>query len=223
MLKLDLHLHSHYSDDATGTPQELIKILQKKGLHGVSITDHNTIQGSLQALQNPPKNFIIIPGVEISTNHGHLIALNIKKDIPRHLSLEETIDHIHDANAIPIVPHLFRNMSGIKKNKLYTIKSKIPAIEVFNGCSLASTNIKTAKIAHHLNLGGTGGSDSHEPQYAGDAYTTIDTTDTRIDTILEEIIHKKTWGGGTIIPLTYRRDRMINAVKKFFYRGFKRI
>ncbi len=36
MLKLDLHIHSQYSEDGAGTPSEIVKILKKKGLkwHG---------------------------------------------------------------------------------------------------------------------------------------------------------------------------------------------
>ena len=62
MLKLDLHVHSKYSDDGMGTPREIIKSIQKLGLDGVSITDHNTVAGSLKALKIAPKDFIVIPG-----------------------------------------------------------------------------------------------------------------------------------------------------------------
>ena len=94
---------------------------------------------------------------------------------------------------------------------------------MFNGCSLPNTNLKTAMVAKRFNLGGTGGSDSHVPYFAGYAYTTIDTTDVSIDTILSEIERKKTWGEGTTMPLRYRQDRMILSIKQFFNRGFKRI
>ncbi len=223
MLKLDLHIHSQYSDDGQGSPKNIIKLLQKKGLHGMAITDHNTVEGSLKALKVAPKDFIVIPGVEISTKDGHIIALNVKEDIARNLSIEVTIDKIIDLGGLAIVPHLFRNMSGIKKEKLKKIHTKIPALEVYNSCSLPKTNIKTAKIAKDLNLGGTGGSDSHDLLYVGYAYTTVDTTDMDINTILSEIYKKKTWGEGILMPLSYRRDRMIKSLKQFFHRGFKRI
>jgi predicted metal-dependent phosphoesterase TrpH len=223
MLKLDLHIHSQYSDDGQGSPVKIIKSLQKKGLHGMAITDHNTIEGSLKALKVAPKDFIVIPGMEISTKDGHIIALNVTEDIVRNLSVEETIDYIIDLGGLAIAPHLFRNMSGIKKEKLKKIHAKIPAIEVYNSCSLPKTNIKTAKIAKDLNLGGTGGSDSHDVEYVGYAYTTVDTTDMNINTVLSEINKKKTWGEGTLMPLDYRRDRMIKSLKQFFNRGFKRI
>lgn len=156
MLKLDLHLHSYYSDDGIGAPEDFINVLQKRGLHGMALTDHNTIEGSLKAIAVAPKNFIVIPSVEITTLDGHLLALNVTKNIPRSLSVEEAVEHIIDVGGIPIVPHLFRLLSGIKKSNLQKIHSKLVAIEVFNACSLPKTNLKIARTAHALNLGGTG-------------------------------------------------------------------
>ena len=223
MLKLDLHIHSQYSEDATGSPKDIIKILQKKGLQGMAIADHNTVEGGLKALKVKPKEFIVIPGVEISTKDGHMLALNVTENIKRHLSVEETVEKIIDAGGLPVAPHLFRNMSGIKKEKLRNIRTKISAIEVFNSCSLPQTNLKTAKIAKEYGLGGTGGSDAHDPIYAGYAYTTVDNTDINIDSILSEINKKKTWGEGITMPLEYRQDRMMKSIKQFFQRGFRRI
>jgi len=223
MLKLDLHIHSQYSEDAQGTPKEIIRSLQKKGLQGMAITDHNNIKGGLKALEVAPKDFIVIPGIEISSHDGHIIALNVHENIPRGLSAEETVDKIIDLGGIPIIPHLFRSMSGIKKEKLKKIIDKISAIEVFNSCSVPQTNLKTAKIAKEYKLGGTGGSDSHHPDYVGYGYTIIDVNDYNVDSILSEIIAKKTWGEGKTLPLEYRNNRMVKSVKQFFTRGFKRI
>ena len=223
MLKLDLHIHSKYSEDGIGSPGEIIKLLQDKGLDGMAITDHNNIKGGLKAVKIAPKDFVVIPGIEISALEGHIIALNVKDNIPKKLSIEETIEKIIDAGGTPIIPHLFRSMSGIKKDNLQKIQKKISAIEVFNACSVPQSNLKTAKIAKKYKLGGTGGSDSHIPEYAGYGYTTVDTTDLKIDTIISEIEKKKTWGEGITLPLDYRRDRMIKSVRQFFQRGFKSI
>jgi len=223
MLKLDLHLHSEYSGDGMGSTEEIIKILKKKGLDGMAITDHNNIEGSLKALKIAHKDFLVIPGVEISTSDGHIIALNVRENVQRELSVEETVEKILDLGGIPIVPHLYRNMSGINKDNLMKIKSKISVIEVFNSCSVPLTNLKIAKLAKELNLGGTGGSDSHNPKYVGWGYTTIDTTDLNVDSIISEINKHKTWGEGETLPLSYRRDRMLYSIKQYFQRGFKRI
>ena len=223
MIKLDLHIHSQYSEDGKGSPKDIIKFLQKRGINGVAITDHNTVEGGLQALKVAPKGFIVIPGLEISTADGHVIGLNVKENIPRGLSVEETIEKIIDRGGTPIVPHLFRSMSGIKKENLKKIDKKVPAIEVFNACSTPQSNLKTAKIAKKYNLGGAGGSDSHNPKYAGYGYTIVETTDYNIDSIISMINKKKTWGEGTTMPLEYRRDRMVLSVRQFFQRGLKRI
>jgi len=223
MLKLDLHIHSQYSGDGTGTPKEIIKVLQQRGIQGMAITDHNSIKGSLKALEVAPKDFIVIPGVEISTLDGHIVALGIKKNIERELSVEETVEKIIDLGGIPVVVHLFRNMSGIKKNNLKEIHAKITTLEVFNSCSVPKSNLKSAKVAKEFNLGGTGGSDSHEPEYVGYGYTLVDTTEYSEDSVISFIKKKKTWGEGETLPLDYRRDRMLKSVKQFFQRGFKRI
>jgi predicted metal-dependent phosphoesterase TrpH len=223
MIKLDLHIHSQYSEDGIGSPKEIIKSLKKKGIQGMAITDHNAIKGSLKALKIAPKDFIVITGTEISTKDGHIVALNVKENIASRASVEETVEKIIESGGMPIVPHLYRNMSGLKKEKLKTIRTKISAIEVFNSCSLPQTNMKTAKIAREFKLGGTGGSDSHDPIYAGYAYTIVDTSDMNADTVLSEIHKKKTWGEGITMPLEYRRDRMLLSIKQFFQRGLKRI
>jgi predicted metal-dependent phosphoesterase TrpH len=223
MLKLDLHIHSKYSGDGTGSPKEIIKVLQKRGLNGMALTDHNSVTGSLKALEVAPKDFIVIPGQEITTLDGHIVALGIKKNIERELSVEETVDKIIDFGGIPIVVHLFRNMSGIKKNNFKKIHKKISAIEVFNSCSVPKSNLKSAKVAKQYKIGGTGGSDSHIPEYVGLGYTLVDTNDTCADSVLSQINKKKTWGEGNTLPLSYRRDRMVKSVKQFFQRGFKRI
>jgi len=223
MIKLDLHIHSQYSEDAIGSPKDIIKSLKKRGLQGMAITDHNTVEGGLKAVKIAPKDFIVIPGIEISTADGHMLALNVEKNIAGNLSIQETVEKILEQDGTPIVPHLLRDMSGIKREKLKTIHQKINAIEVFNACSMPKTNLKIAKIAKEFNLGGTGGSDSHDPAYTGYAYTVVDTTDMNADAVLSEINKKKTWGEGITMPLEYRRDRMLKSIRQFFQRGFKRI
>ncbi len=223
MLKLDLHVHSCYSEDGTGTPKEIIQTLKKKGFQGMALTDHNTLAGSLEAMKHASKDFLIIPGLEISSKDGHILALNVRKVVSRGLSTEETIDEILNLGGTPIIPHLYRNLSGIHLENLENVKQKIHAIEVFNSCSTPKTNVHTAQIARQYMLGGTGGSDSHTPAYAGYGYTTVDSTSLTCDDIIAAIEKKQTWGEGRIMPLSYRQDRMQKSIIQFFQRGLRRI
>lgn len=64
----DLHTHTNYSDGLY-TPKELIDKAKDKGLNGISITDHDTIDAIPEALEYVKKfnSFEIIPGIEFSS------------------------------------------------------------------------------------------------------------------------------------------------------------
>ncbi|MBE9594246.1 MAG: PHP domain-containing protein, partial [Proteobacteria bacterium] len=47
---IDLHIHSTASD-GTLSPAEILKLAQKLKLRAIAITDHDTIDGSKEALQ----------------------------------------------------------------------------------------------------------------------------------------------------------------------------
>ncbi len=78
MGKADLHIHTIASDGKL-TPVELLGKVREKGLKTVSITDHDTISGYLEAKEPAREMGIeLIPGVEITTiwkeKEVHLLA-----------------------------------------------------------------------------------------------------------------------------------------------------
>ena len=81
--KFDLHIHSKYSWDCKVELEQIIKISKKKKLQGISITDHDTSEGAFKALKlvKGDDDLTIIPGVEVSTQFGHVIAMFIKEKI----------------------------------------------------------------------------------------------------------------------------------------------
>lgn len=69
---IDMHTHSNASDGIY-TPSELVDYAIKKGLSGISITDHDTVDGIKEAVQRAKqyKNFKLIPGIELSSEHNN--------------------------------------------------------------------------------------------------------------------------------------------------------
>jgi predicted metal-dependent phosphoesterase TrpH len=66
VLKVDFHLHSNWSDGSLGISQ-LVALAKTLGLDAISITDHDTMAGQKEALEEGKKQgLLIIPGVEIS-------------------------------------------------------------------------------------------------------------------------------------------------------------
>jgi predicted metal-dependent phosphoesterase TrpH len=68
MNAIDLHVHTTASD-GTMSPVEIVSYAKKKGLRAIAITDHDTIEGVDEALQEGSKSgFEVIPGVELSVD-----------------------------------------------------------------------------------------------------------------------------------------------------------
>jgi predicted metal-dependent phosphoesterase TrpH len=107
----DLHIHSIYSYDATTTVRGILKQAADVGLNVIAITDHDEVRGSLEAQQLAPQYGVeVIPGVEVSTSDGHLVALFIKTQPPAGMTLNETLLHIGEQGGIAVAPHPFNNL-----------------------------------------------------------------------------------------------------------------
>lgn len=66
-LEQDLHLHTTYSD-GVWEPRRVVKEAAKKGLKRIAITDHDSIGGIEEAVEEAKKyNLTVIPGVELSS------------------------------------------------------------------------------------------------------------------------------------------------------------
>jgi len=174
-MRIDLHVHSIYSRhwffgyDSLNTPKEMIKAAIKRSLNGLAITDHNTVKGSLVAkrIAKKYKDFIIITGSEIKTKDGEVTALGIKENVPLGLSLEETIEKIHDLGGIAIAPHpfgkyFFRKCVGEKA-------VNADAIEVFNSTLTNNANKRALILAQKFKKPKTAGSDAHSIREVGNA------------------------------------------------------
>jgi hypothetical protein len=191
-LKIDLHVHTCYSEDATTTLKEVMYYAKKNGLDGVAVTDHETLKGALKLARK--SRLIIIPGLEVETLRGHILALNITTLIPPNLSLTETVQKIHDAGGVAVVAHpavVLKTGLGLK----ITSNSNIDAVEVINSASFPfflSTYLGR-RLAQRLNLPQTAGSDAHHALEIGAAYTLVNADSNTAD--VTEAIRK-----GAITP-----------------------
>jgi predicted metal-dependent phosphoesterase TrpH len=106
--KADLHMHSTYSDGVGTVEQILHRVQHHTTLDVIALTDHDVIDGSLRARDLWAKGdyrFDFIVGEEISTKEGHMLALFIEKRIQPGLSIEKSIDLVHEQGGLAIVAH----------------------------------------------------------------------------------------------------------------------
>lgn len=105
MGRADLHLHTTYSD-GMGTVEAVLEAARRAGLDVVAITDHDTLAGARRAMDLASRYGIgVVPGVEITTAEGHLLAYWVERPIPAGLSLIETLLHVGEQGGLCVAAH----------------------------------------------------------------------------------------------------------------------
>jgi predicted metal-dependent phosphoesterase TrpH len=106
--RADLHMHSTYSDGIGTIEQILHHVQHNTTLDVIALTDHDVIEGALRARDLWARGhyrFDFIVGEEISTREGHMLALFIEKRVPPNLSLERSIDLVHEQGGLAVIAH----------------------------------------------------------------------------------------------------------------------
>ncbi len=171
MGKADLHIHTVYSWDGTCAVKAVLKqAAHIAHLDVLAITDHDEIRGALEAVELAPQYGIeVIPGSEVSTADGHLLALFVREKIPAGLSLQETVLRVGEQGGLCVVPHPeARGAPSVKRQVLQealrnsNVRQVLRGIETFNaGLVYQETNARAELMAQQLPLAKTGSSDAH--------------------------------------------------------------
>lgn len=196
---IDTHVHTIYSDhwlwgkDSLNRPRDLVKIAIKKGLNGLAVTDHDNVNGSLETkkIAKRFKNFKVITGLEVRTISGDMLALGVDENVPSSLSVEETVEKIHDLGGIAVAAHPYG--SYIFRKCLEKEALKADAIEVYNASLLKYANSKAEILAKKYKKPITAGSDAHGLREVGNG--TIEFSGDPIQAILKKkvrIVKEKT-------------------------------
>jgi predicted metal-dependent phosphoesterase TrpH len=180
--KADLHMHSTYSD-GIGTIEQIFEQVQNRtNLDVIAITDHDVIEGSLRARDLWAKGsyrFDFIVGEEVSTNEGHLLGLFIEKRVPPGLSVERSIDLIHEQGGLAIIAHplhkLFRHSCQREvMDRIHASKDVwLDGIETWNAsfCGIYANQVAMRVNRDVYGLPELGNSDAHTLNSIGSGMT----------------------------------------------------
>jgi predicted metal-dependent phosphoesterase TrpH len=173
-VRVDPHVHSKASYDATDPVELILEQAAEIGLDAVVVTDHDVVHESLRAAELAPEYGLVgIPGVEVSTADGHLLAIGVDEMPPRRRPLNETVAWIREHGGVAIVPHPFqRSRHGVRKRRL--AQCHVDAVEVYNSWLFTGyKNRRARRFADRHGYPGIGGSDAHHVPSIGRAFTEI--------------------------------------------------
>jgi predicted metal-dependent phosphoesterase TrpH len=172
-VRVDLHLHSHFSHDGQSSLDELIDRCAECGLDRIALTDHNTVEGALALAKMAPVLAII--GEEAKTREGEVIGLFITGRIPPYLPPEEAMDLIHGMGGLTYIPHpLDRYRAHFRAERLVELADRIDIIETYNAWCEPAANEAAARLATDLGKVSATGSDSHAASELGRSWMEID-------------------------------------------------
>jgi predicted metal-dependent phosphoesterase TrpH len=219
-VRLDLHVHSLHSPDSRLSLEQIIGRLSYVGLRGFALTDHNTVRGhaALADLRSSHPGYLFLPGVEVSTVEGHLLAYGVHEAPPPHRPIVETIEWVRDQGGESVLSHPFRRSHGVGRKVAES--ARVSAIETRNGHNSEIANLRAEEVAARRNLGATGGSDVHTLTDVGRAFTEFSPEVASVDDLLENLRKRSTSAEGKSMTVPGRlrllwRTSLLRAARGF--------
>jgi len=195
VLSVELHAHSSLSYDGRDPVELLLAQAQAVGLDALAVTDHDEIDASLEAAELAPEYGLVgIPGMEVTSEAGHVLAFGITELVPEGLPYDDTLDNIRDQGGIAVVPHPFQSSRhGVAANITREQLARADAIEVYNSRLFTGrANRKAERFAASRGLPMTAGSDAHIGEMVGQAVTEVGTEDRSVAGVLDAIVDGRT-------------------------------
>jgi predicted metal-dependent phosphoesterase TrpH len=185
---IDLHSHTWpRSYDSLLNPDDLVRAAKRAGLDAICFTEHDAVwdEKSLNEVSER-HDFLVLPGVEISTDDGHILSYGIDRYVFGMHRSSELAQHVNAAGGAMVAAHPYRRqmpwmIRGIEEyersleraaaNPAYAY---VVALEELNGRGSARENAFSKRLAAQMGMPGTAGTDSHALADVGKCATYFD-------------------------------------------------
>lgn len=172
---IDLHTHTRgLSWDSDLTPDQLIEEAKKAGLDGICLTEHDYFWDQEAARELARKhNFVVIAGIEINTDDGHVLCFGLEKYVYGMHRSAELAGHVQAAGGVMVAAHPYRRRmpwhpdredeyaEALAKIVANPYLKACVAIERYNGRGAPAENAFANQIVDALGIPGVANSDSH--------------------------------------------------------------
>ncbi len=209
-LKLDLHIHSQASPDGRMSLDEIVSRAKAAGLNGAAVCDHDRV------LTRAPEfpDFLLIPGVEVSTEYGHLLGLFVSAPIETH-AFREAVDAIHAQGGLAVLAHPFERSTD--PDRIAPIVPLLDGVEAWNSRANRKNrraNAMAEDFARTHSLARFGGSDAHVPQEVGRGFTQVEADTFTLDAVKAALAAGRTTVSGHPSPARYAAASQLTKRKK---------
>ncbi len=93
------------------SPKELVEAAVSSGLDLIAVTDHDTMESVKEVQERgAAAGLTVVPGQEVTTRgpaQTHILGWFLERPVKRGMSLEDSVNAIHAAGGLAIVPHPF--------------------------------------------------------------------------------------------------------------------
>jgi predicted metal-dependent phosphoesterase TrpH len=150
------HVHTRRSFDSVLSARKIVSRARSMQTDVLVITDHNTLQGSLDAQRFAGGDGpLVIVAAEYQSDKGDIIGMFLREEIHSR-SAAEIISQIHAQGGLAVLPHPFK-AHALDDGLL----AGIDIIETFNARCTAADNARAGQLATQLNLPRIAGADAH--------------------------------------------------------------
>jgi len=150
------HVHTRRSFDSLLAPRKIVARARELGVHVLIVTDHNTIQGSLDvrtvAEGNPP---LVVTAAEYQSEKGDIIGIFLRDEIRSRRS-DEIIRQIHAQGGLVVLPHPYKG--HLLDDQLL---AGVDLIESYNARCSESDNAYAGHLAEQRDRPFLAGADAH--------------------------------------------------------------
>ncbi len=186
---IDLHAHTTpRSNCSRATLEELVTDARSSGLDALCITEHDVRwPGDELADASRLLDFPLIPGVELTTDVGHVLVFGpLRKPLWMGYRLEELVEECEQSDTALVLPHPVRRYAGeraMKGGRVPPTPAEVAdlpqwgLVHAIEAMSTQTTPIEHALTASALDVvprPSVGASDAHAPGRAGTYATEID-------------------------------------------------
>jgi predicted metal-dependent phosphoesterase TrpH len=166
MFAVDFHTHTYHSYDSMMGPEKILRLAKQRGLSGIVVSDHDTIQGGLECASiNRDKDLKVFVGSEIKTSVGDITGINLKQEITDR-NFTDVVQQIKNQGGLVLLVHPYHH------HKLDEINfDAIDLVEGFNAREFPANNLKAVELAKKYGKPIIAGSDAHVYSEIGNAKT----------------------------------------------------